>query len=112
MEKEIIYIACPYSGTSAQRALRFEQTEEYVAELIKEGNCAVSPIVHCHGMSIKYNMPSDYEFWKEYCITLLKGCSVMYVYMLDGWQDSVGVTDEIRTAWLHGIPISYIKPIT
>lgn len=109
---EVIYVANPYTGTKEERAERFRAVEKFVAHLIRQGETAISPIVHNHELSINHNMPGDFAFWQKYCLNLLLVCDKLYVLMLDGWDTSVGVHDEVVEANELEIPIFYIDPIT
>jgi hypothetical protein len=54
-------------------------------------------------------MPTDWEFWMDFCIALLSKCDRMVVAKIPGWEESKGVQAEIRYAQDHGIPVEYIK---
>lgn len=102
-----IYLASPYTANPEEN---FLLAEKYAASQIIEGHPIFSPIVHCHEMAIKYNMPKDYGFWRTYALNMLQAAAALLVLMLPGWKESVGVTDEIAFATRNEIPIFYVDP--
>jgi len=112
MDNTIIYIASPYTGTSYQRTNRFRDVEKYAAYLIQQGETAISPIVHNHTLATRHELPREFDFWQNYCLTLLGACDYMHVLMLEGWNESVGITAEIKLAEELLIPVIYIEDDT
>ncbi len=53
-------------------------------------------------------MPSDWVFWKNFCLSFLECSEEMIVYKLEGWDKSTGVLDEIEIAKSMNIPIIYL----
>jgi len=96
--RPVIYVANPYTGTSYERNQRFLAVEKYTAHLIRNGKTAISPIVHNHVLAFRHELPHDFGFWQNYCLSLLFACDEMHVLMLDGWEESVGVEGEIEEA--------------
>lgn len=74
-----------------------------------EGKFILSPIVHGHEMVIRHQVPGDWAYWNNYCRLTLSKCDRMYVFMLDGWEESNGVQGEIAIAKELNIPIEYIE---
>ena len=112
MDNTVTYIASPYTGTDYERVQRYKDVEKYAAHIIQEGEVAVSPIVHNHILAGRYQLPREFDFWQNYCMTLLGACDYMHVLMLDGWKESVGVTAEIKLAHELLIPVLYIDAET
>ena len=93
----MIYIASPYSHDDpAVMQKRFELAQEFVAESLNAGVTVFSPIVHCHEMAQKFNMPTDFDFWQKYCTDMLSCATMMVVLPMQGWQDSKGIASEIQ----------------
>jgi len=96
---KIIYFASPYSHKDPKVVQeRVQKTSEMVAKLVSEGNVVISPIVYGHNLLQFHNMPSDWEFWKNFCQTFLRKSDEMIVYMLPDWNQSTGVLAEIDLA--------------
>jgi hypothetical protein len=107
----MIYIASPYSHESvAIMQERFEQVRDFTAELIKSNVCAFSPIAHTHEMAQTNRMPTDFQFWQDYCLSMLKKADKMVVLKIFGWEQSIGVAAEIEYCHQQGIEVEYWLP--
>jgi len=107
---KIIYLATPYSHKDKDVVeQRYIQTAEKCAELISQGHVVISPIFYGHNLLKFREMPSDWEFWKNFCESFLLQCSELWVYKIDGWDQSSGVKGEIELAKKINIPIRYIE---
>jgi len=105
----IIYIAVPYSDKDKEVVeKRYKDTCNYVAKVVAEGNVAFSAIVYGHTLLKYHEMPNDWEFWENFCNSFLLKSDELHVYMLDGWENSVGLNREIELAKQYNIPITYI----
>jgi hypothetical protein len=108
---KIIYFASPYSDKNQDVVnQRVELTNKTVAKLVAEGNVVISPIVYGHTLLKYHDMPSDWEFWKNFCQSFLLKCEEMIVFKIDGWDKSSGVNGEIEIAQKMGIKITYLEP--
>lgn len=111
-KRKIIFISSPYSNPDDNiREENFAMVSQYVAELNSKGKTAFSPITYGHTLLNFREMPTDWEFWKEFCVTFLEKCEKMIVYKLPGWEESRGVKEEIEIAKELGVKITYKKPI-
>lgn len=106
----MIYLASAYSHPdSLIMKTRFFLAEEITAKLLQRGLVVYSPIVHCHELAAKYELPTTFEFWRRYNFGMLRLASRMYVFAPDqAWKKSVGVQGEIGFACEAGIPIQII----
>lgn len=87
---------------------RYRENAKVVSELLNAGRFVYSPIVHCHPVAISYGLPRDFQFWKDYNYHMLVRSDELLVLCLPGWQESVGVTQEIEWAKAFGLPIAYM----
>lgn len=78
--------------------------------MLRQGLHVYSPIVHCHQLALLADLPKDNAFWREYNLIMLTAAETMGVLMLPGWQDSLGVADEIKSANTLRTTILYIEP--
>ncbi len=107
----VAYLAAPYSSSTK------EQTNELIKQFcIVDGKLsaneiiAVSPL-HKHLLFMHdVDLPSDWSYWKKYCVSLLHRCDYMIVIKLPGWDISEGVTAEILIAKSLNTKIVYIDP--
>jgi hypothetical protein len=111
MNSQVIYIASPYSHPDDMiREQNYIKVAEYAAKLISQGHVAISPIAYGHTLLPFVEMPSDWPFWSNFCISILNKCDKLIVYQMEGWDKSRGVAEEIEYAEKLGIPVEYIKP--
>lgn len=108
----MIYVGSPYTHPDRfVQEKRYLDVSIYTGYLMSKGNIAFSPIAHCHDIARYCKLPTDFEFWKHYCLSLLEKADAMVVLMLEGWEDSKGLTAEIKYAHSLGVPISYERMI-
>lgn len=105
-----IYLANPYSDPDPKVIdERFRQAERALYALLMEGRATYSPIVHCHELAKKYDLPKTFDFWRKYDLSMIASCSDLYVLMLDGWEASPGVRAEVEFARSIGVPVSGLR---
>ena len=112
---KLIYFASPYSSKNPasdvklfEENYRYERVMSIAAYHMRLGVHVFSPIVHCHPMACKFGLPKDWEYWQTYLKLMLARCDELWVVMLDGWKESVGVQAEIDLAVELGIGIKYV----
>ena len=92
---------------------RVAYTQKLVYELLMDGKFPYSPILHCHELSKKYDLPGEYKFWKDNDRNAIEHCSEVYVLMMvddyGSWEKSTGITDEIYYAERLGKKITYLN---
>ena len=113
--KDFQYLASPYSlnNTADSSAMResYEQVTRCTFKLLKTGLNVYSPITYHHAVQkVCGVMRQPTRFWLELDFGILKHAKGMFVLMLDGWQNSIGVTREIEFCRHNNIPISFIHP--
>jgi hypothetical protein len=105
---KIIYIGSPYSHTDPKKVQRnFELVSKLAAEICSQGDVAFSPITYGHTLLGFKKMPSDWGFWKNFCLSFLKKSDKLLVYMMEGWENSSGLGEELVYARELGIEIEY-----
>lgn len=106
----MIYLACPYNHPDpAVKQQRFEAVNRAAARLMHDGAAIFSPISHTHPIALAGELPGGWDYWERYDREMLGMCAALYVLMLDGWEQSVGVTAEINIARELGLPITYLE---
>lgn len=106
----MIYIGSPYSHPDENiRKKRFNLVSKLAAELVSKGLVAISPITYGHVLLDYKDMPTDFKFWNNFCIHLLSKCDELYVYKINGSEESIGLKEEIKFAKENNIKISYIE---
>lgn len=106
-----IYLAAPYSDPSAKiRKQRFLKVSQHANKIIREGHLVYSPISHGHIVGTSGNLPTDFEFWKNHCLSFLKlWAEELHILTLPGWELSFGVSVEIYEAESLCLPIQYLE---
>ncbi len=103
----MIYLCSPYSHPEAYvRQLRYEQACRATAILLSRGLQVFSAIVHNHPLAIARNLPGSWDFWQPWDSWFLSRCDEVYVLMLEGWQSSRGISEELS---LFGWPRRPVK---
>lgn len=106
---ELIYLASPYTHPDQTiREFRYRSACRCAGQMLAEGKVIYSPIVHGHAIGRHWRLPTDWEFWRRPDRAILERCDYLYVLMLDGWRESVGVAAEIGWAEELGKPIVYV----
>lgn len=103
---KLFYIALPY--THKDKAVIAQRVDKFCAfdsKLNMENIQTVSPILKHLLLERNLDMPGDWNFWKDLSYTYLSRCDGMIVYEMDGWKESLGVTEEIKFAKQKNIPI-------
>ena len=106
----MIYLASPYSHPDpAVRERRFRDACRAAAALLRSGRAVFSPIAHSHPL-VAHGLPTDWSFWEWQDREHLARCDEVMVLMLDGWEESVGVREEIRIAREMDKPVRLVDP--
>ena len=111
MSKEIIYLAAPYSDPDPRvREFRFTQANKAAAVLIGNGHHVYSPISMGHPISLYGDVPTDWEFWKDFDLELLSRCGELCILWVPATFKSTGVIAEIKAAVMQDMRVSVIEP--
>lgn len=103
------YLAAPYSHPDPTvREARMKVFYEYDAKLMREGHFTVSPLAKV-ATAKHSDIPDTWDYWEQYSYELLSRCDGMYVLMFDGWDQSTGVTAELKYCTEHNIPVTFIE---
>jgi hypothetical protein len=106
----MIYIGTPYSHPDPKVVEdRYDFIANYCAEEVSKGLVVFSPIVYGHNLIKFKEMPGDYIFWQNFCIQFLKLSVELHVLMMEGWEKSNGLKEEIRVAKELFMNIKYIE---
>ena len=113
-----IYLASPYSApkdmdedrASDLREVRYMKACIKAAELMEYGHQVFCPIAHSHPIEV-YGMKEIHsgEFWLKQDFAILKHVDAIYVYLMEGWEKSKGIREEINFCIAHGIPIFFLE---
>lgn len=108
---KLVYLASPYSD---QDAMIMEGRRiaacKVAADLIRPGWSVFCPIAHNVAIIQQTEIPTGWERWKAQDLGVLEACDELVVLMLPGWEQSKGVSEEIKAAEEFGIPVNYMFP--
>lgn len=103
-----IYLASPYSHANPDvMEARFLAAEAVLAHLLRTSEWTYSPIVHCHALAKRHDLPTDHEFWGSYNLAMLHRAHNITVLTLPGWEESRGVQQELQWARAIGLSIGF-----
>jgi predicted RNase H-like HicB family nuclease len=113
----LVYVAAPYTAKTAEgkedvpAIMKRMETfslclEQMVKVNIKPTSGLMMHLVRCYTT----DLPGDWKFWGGYSTVILKKCNYLVVLMMEGWNQSTGVKEEIAIAKDEGIDIIYLHP--
>ena len=106
---KLIYLATPYTDSCPEvQTYRFHRVTGASALLLRNGVFNFSPITQSHEQHMSHELPGTWDFWSQVDLEFLSRCDELFVLVEPGWQDSVGVTAEIKFAKENNIPVTYI----
>lgn len=106
----MIYLASPYSHESRYvMQARYLAVCEATAALLRQRQMVYSPIVHCHELARMFDLPEDFEFWKEYNLHMIKRADTFGILKIEGWKESKGVQGELEFARRQELPIYFFN---
>jgi hypothetical protein len=105
------YLASPYSRYHGGLDEACRLVSVAAAELMKRGHRIFCPIAHSHAISIAGGIdPLDWDFWMKQDQGHILSGNGLIVLKLDGWTESIGVTDEIAAFQWQGKPVLFLEP--
>ena len=105
-----VFVISPYTDDDLEViAHRVKEAERYVASLVRQGVVVYSTIAAMDHIVKTYQLPSDYPFWQKHCEQMISCSSKVHILMLDGYDESTGVADELQIAVSMGKPITTIQ---
>jgi hypothetical protein len=107
---KLVYVASPYTYHDKKVVEEnYRRVSRYAAEVVSQGIVALSPITYGHTLVGFSPMRTDWTFWSNFCLTILSKCDEMHVLMIEGWDLSRGVAEEIEFAEKNNIHVTYVK---
>lgn len=106
------YIASPYSADcQAVMNDRYDSVVRASAALAAAGELLYSPIASWHVAACRHSMPRGVDFWWKLDEAMIRASSELWVLLIDGWRESVGVQKEIAFALEIGKPVKYVAEV-
>lgn len=105
LREGIAFLSMPYSSKLetedeqiAEKNERFEKSLKLLSFLQLNRVHVLSPITQGHPVVSKYDVPSDWKYWEDYCYKLISVSTSIIVFKIKGWDISSGVAGEIQHA--------------
>lgn len=104
------YLATPYSKYEGGIWLAQMEACRAAAYVIQQQNRSVySPIAHSHYIAIHGKIdPLDHSLWMAQCKPMMDAACGLIVVKMQGWQESVGIRQEIAAFEAAGKPVEYL----
>lgn len=105
------YLGTPYTKYKDGIEEAYMEAARQAAFLIKEGIPVFCPITHTHPIAVYGSIdPTDHDIWLKVDQAMIDQAYGMIVCMLDGWEQSTGVTYEIKEFKRQNKTIIYMQP--
>jgi hypothetical protein len=105
------YCASPYSRYPGGIQRAYEDVSREAALLIKAGLRVYCPIAMTHSLALEGGIdPFAHELWMACDRPMMHAAKGLIVVMLEGWEDSRGVKEEIAYFRSAKKPIHYMTP--
>jgi hypothetical protein len=109
----LVYLATPYTRYPHGVGQAFRDAAKLAARLWLAGIAVYCPVVHGHPVAVYGGIhPNHHSFWYLFNRPYWDRCDCLLVAMLDGWQQSSGIADEVFYFRAEGKPIYYLDPST
>lgn len=107
-ETQVVYLASPFSDPNPTiKKERLDNVNKVTAKLMRDEICVFSPLSHNCPL-FEYGVQTSREWWMKFDLAMLSRCNKLMVLRQEGWDKSLGVQEEIKTAKELGIPVEYI----
>lgn len=110
---DFFYLATPYTKWAGGIDAAFEMACREAARFIRAGIPVFCPIAHSHPIAKNGGIdPLSHEVWLAADAPLMAAAQGLIVVRAKGWEDSYGVTHEIKAFKAAGKPILYVDPVS
>ena len=107
------YLGSPYSRYLAGIDAAYEDVCHERGLLVQNGVACFSPVIHSHPVARYCDMdPYDYAIWMPSEAPIMDCAKGLIVLMLDGWENSDGLKQEMRFFREKKLPIVFMTPGT
>lgn len=105
----IVYLCSPYSSPDPEvREQRYQAAVKMSIDLWKDGIPTYSPIQFSHPVALEVGNGLDWKTWQFFDLRMMEACDEVWIYMLPGWEESIGIRAEIEHARKIGKPVKYV----
>lgn len=105
------YLASPYSKYTTGIEEAWSEVCRQAALLIENKIPIYSPIAHTHPIALFGKIdPYAHAVWLPADLPLMQRAKGLIVCMMQGWEESYGINEEIKEFKAAGKPIVYMTP--
>lgn len=109
----IIYLATPYSKYPSGLHAASLAAARIAAGLIKRGFIIYCPIAHGHKIALAGGLdPLDQKLWLDQDREFIKVSTALFVAHMDGWEESYGISEEVKAFEAAGKPVFDLDPVS
>lgn len=109
----LVYLATPYSKYPHGIERAFVDAAKIAATMLRAGINVYSPITHCHALAIHGDIdPHDHDIWLPFDLAMMKVADILVVAHMDGWEESFGISEEVKFFDSAHKPIFDLDPMT
>jgi len=108
MEKGLYYLASPLKGSPEEEAYRCDVSLKLTMAFLTQGIYVFSPLIYTKKIAEALNFSSIEErrgIIMTYLLRFLKTSRGLILVTLEGWQNSWGVSQEIKFCQENHIPV-------
>lgn len=109
----LVYVATPYTKYPLGLYAAFRDACAVAARLIEAGVRAYSPIAASHSIAVHGGLSlTDHSLWLPYNEGFMQRCDALVIALMEGWDQSYGITHEILWFRSHRKSVFSIDPKT
>lgn len=109
--KGFFYLATPYTKWKGGIEDAYQMASREAARLLKAGFPVFCPIAHTHPMAVYGGIdPLAHDIWLPADKPFMDAAIGLIVLRAEGWQESYGIGEEIKTFRAAGKPVLFIDP--
>lgn len=110
-QRHFLYIATPYSKFAGGTEKAFVLASQVAGALISAGVSVFSPIAHSHPIAVHAQIdPLDHSIWLPADEPMMHAAVGLIVVCAKGWNESIGMREEIKVFARASKPIIPILP--
>lgn len=111
INKPLKYLAGPFSNPDQKIMDERKVLHAKLAVLLKNrGESIYAPIPETTCLTELGGLSgTSWKDWREHDLNLLQRCDELYVMLIQGWRESLGVRGEVKFAIQNNIPIRFIN---
>lgn len=108
----VVFLSVPFSHPDSRiRIHRYLEAQKHVDQLAQKGILAICPVITFYDVAERVyagELNISHEQWMDVSLSALSICKVCHVLQIEGWDVSVGVTQEIEYCKANGINLEFV----